>query len=87
MKSEQMIHCGEMPNRRESSSGFQQRVDSTRNDEKDQADDILTIKAFRDTWALGVHSYLSYLSERLYLCRELLAYRVIGSGLMKRAYS
>jgi adenine-specific DNA-methyltransferase len=54
-------------------SNFQQRVDSTKNDEKDQADDILTIKAFRDTWALGVHSYLSYLSERLYLCRELLA--------------
>jgi ATP-dependent DNA helicase UvrD/PcrA len=31
------------------------------------------IKAFRDTWALGIHSYLSYLDERLYLCRELLA--------------
>jgi adenine-specific DNA-methyltransferase len=54
-------------------SNFQQRVDSTKNDEKDQADDVLTIKAFRDTWALGVHSYLSYLQERLYLCRELLA--------------
>jgi adenine-specific DNA-methyltransferase len=54
-------------------SNFQQRVDSTRNDAKDQADDVLTIKAFRDTWALGVHSYLSYLEERLYLCRELLA--------------
>ncbi len=54
-------------------SNFQQRVDSTKNDEKDQADDILTIKAFRDTWVLGVHSYLSYLSERLYLCRDLLA--------------
>lgn len=54
-------------------SNFQQRVDSTRNDEKDQADDILTIKAFRDTWSLGIHSYLSYLQERLYLCRELLA--------------
>ncbi len=53
-------------------SNFQQRVDSTKNDEKDQADDVLTIKAFRDTWALGIHSYLSYLQERLYLCRELL---------------
>ena len=53
-------------------SNFQQRVDSTRNDEKDKADDVLTIKAFRDTWSLGIHSYLSYLSERLYLCRELL---------------
>jgi adenine-specific DNA-methyltransferase len=54
-------------------SNFQQRVDSAQNDEKTQADDVLTIRAFRDTWALGVHSYLSYLEERLYLCRELLA--------------
>jgi adenine-specific DNA-methyltransferase len=53
-------------------SNFQQRVDSTTNDEKDTADDVLTIKAFRDTWAMGIHSYLSYLQERLYLCRELL---------------
>ncbi|TSA43918.1 site-specific DNA-methyltransferase, partial [bacterium] len=54
-------------------SNFQQRVDSTNNEEKDQADDVLTIKAFRDTWALGVHSYLSYLEERLYVCREMLS--------------
>ena len=54
-------------------SNFQQKVDSTKNEEKDQADDVLTIKAFRDTWALGVHSYLSYLADRLYLCRGLLA--------------
>ncbi len=54
-------------------SNFQQRVDSTENAEKDNADDVLSIKAFRDTWTLGIHSYLSYLQERLYLCRELLA--------------
>ncbi len=54
-------------------SNFQQRVDSTKNEKKDQADDVLTIKAFRDTWSLGIHSYVSYLQERLYLCRELLA--------------
>lgn len=53
-------------------SNFQQRVDSTKNDDKDLADDVLTIKAFRDTWMLGIHSYLSYLQELLYLCRELL---------------
>src|SRR3990172_1276597 len=53
-------------------SNFQQRVDSTKNEEKDEADDVLTIKAFRDTWALGIHSYLSYLQERLYLCRDFL---------------
>ncbi len=54
-------------------SNFQQRLDSTVNDENDRADDVLVIKAFRDTWALGVHSYLTYLQERLYLCRELLS--------------
>jgi adenine-specific DNA-methyltransferase len=54
-------------------SNFQQRVDSTKNDEKDRADDIITIKAYNDTWVLGIHSYLSYLQERLYLCRELLS--------------
>lgn len=31
-----------------------------------------TIKAFRDTWELGVHSYLTYLSDRLLLAKELL---------------
>jgi adenine-specific DNA-methyltransferase len=31
------------------------------------------IKAYRDTWTLGIHSYLTYLRDRLLLCRELLA--------------
>ncbi len=44
---------------------------------KDGKDEDLTqepemIKAFRDTWELGIHSYLSYLRDRLLLCRELL---------------
>jgi adenine-specific DNA-methyltransferase len=30
------------------------------------------IKAFRDTWELGIHSYLSYLRDRLVATRELL---------------
>lgn len=30
------------------------------------------IRAFRDTWQLGVHSYLSYLRDRLVIGRELL---------------
>lgn len=30
------------------------------------------IRAFRDTWQLGIHSYLSYLRDRLVLARELL---------------
>lgn len=30
------------------------------------------IRAFRDTWKLGIHSYLSYLRDRLVLARDLL---------------
>lgn len=30
------------------------------------------IKAFRDTWELGIHSYLSYLRDRFVVCRDLL---------------
>jgi adenine-specific DNA-methyltransferase len=30
------------------------------------------VKAFRDTWELGLHSYLSYLRDRLSLARDLL---------------
>ena len=31
------------------------------------------IRAFRDTWELGIHSYLTYLRDRLLLARELLS--------------
>ena len=30
------------------------------------------IKAFRDTWKLGIHSYLAYLRDRLMVARDLL---------------
>jgi len=30
------------------------------------------IKAFRDTWELGIHSYLSYLRDRLLIAKQLL---------------
>lgn len=45
---------------------------------KDGKDEDLTqepemIKAFRDTWELGIHSYLSYLRDRVLLARELLS--------------
>lgn len=53
-------------------ANFQQRIDNTRNEEDDGADDVVTVKAFRDTWALGIHTYLTYLRDRLYLSRELL---------------
>src|ERR1017187_2796369 len=31
------------------------------------------IRAFRDTWTLGIHSYLAYLRDRLILARDLLS--------------
>ena len=31
------------------------------------------VKAFRDTWELGIHSYLTYLRDRLVVSRELLS--------------
>ncbi len=47
-------------------------------DVKDRSDADLTqepemIKAFRDTWELGIHSYLTYLRDRLLLAKELLS--------------
>jgi len=30
------------------------------------------IRAYRDTWTLGVHSYLAYLKQRLVVAHELL---------------
>ena len=38
----------------------------------DLAREVEQIKAFRDTWELGIHSYLSYLRDRLIITRELL---------------
>lgn len=39
---------------------------------EDAAREAEQIKAFRDTWELGIHSYLAYLRERLLVARELL---------------
>ncbi|MFP4602883.1 MAG: site-specific DNA-methyltransferase, partial [Halochromatium sp.] len=48
---------------------------TNKRDVKDRSDADLTqepemIKAFRDTWELGIHSYLTYLRDRLLLARE-----------------
>lgn len=39
---------------------------------EDAAREAEQIKAFRDTWELGIHSYLSYLRDRLVVARQLL---------------
>lgn len=56
-------------------SNFQPFVN--KRDVKDRKDEDLTqepetIKAFRDTWELGIHSYLTYLRDRLLLAKSLL---------------
>ena len=40
--------------------------------DEDLSQTVETIKAFRDTWELGIHSYLTYLRDRLFLARQLL---------------
>ncbi|MCB1811997.1 MAG: site-specific DNA-methyltransferase [Candidatus Competibacteraceae bacterium] len=56
------------------SSNWQNEVG--KRDVKDRDDDLTRepemIKAYRDTWTLGVHSYLAYLKQRLLVARELL---------------
>ena len=46
-------------------------------DVKDRRQDLTRepemVKAYRDTWTLGVHSYLAYLRDRLAMARELLS--------------
>ena len=57
--------------------GSNWQVSTRKRDVKDGKTDDVTrqpeqVKAFRDTWELGIHSYLSYLRDRLVTARELL---------------
>ncbi len=57
-------------------SNFQPRIGDT--NVKDRSDEDLTrepemIQAYRDTWELGVHSYLTHMRDRLTVARELMA--------------
>lgn len=57
--------------------GSNWQVSTRKRDVKDGSADDLTrqpeqIKAFRDTWELGIHSYLTYLRDRFVVARELL---------------
>ena len=57
--------------------GSNWQVSTRKRDVKDgKAEDAVRqpeqIKAFRDTWKLGIHSYLAYLRDRLVISRELL---------------
>jgi adenine-specific DNA-methyltransferase len=57
--------------------GSNWQVSTRKRDVKDgKAEDAVRqpeqVKAFRDTWKLGIHSYLAYLRDRLVAARELL---------------
>ena len=58
-------------------SNFQPFVN--RKDVKERDEDLTVepeqIRAFRDTWQLGIHSYLTYLRDRLLLAHDLLSER------------
>src|ERR1019366_5906817 len=56
-------------------SNFQPEIG--KRDVKDKDADLTRepemVKAYRDTWSLGVHSYLAYLRDRLTVARDMLA--------------
>ena len=56
-------------------SNFQPRIGDQRvsDRETDITREPEMVKAYRDTWTLGVHSYLAYIRDRLAIARELLA--------------
>jgi adenine-specific DNA-methyltransferase len=52
---------------------FVRKRDVSHNDDEDMTREPEMVQAYRDTWVLGLHSYLTYLRDRLLLCRDLLA--------------
>ncbi|OPY30741.1 MAG: putative methyltransferase [Methanomassiliicoccales archaeon PtaU1.Bin030] len=57
--------------------GSNWQVSTRKRDVKDGKNDDTTrqpeqVKAFRDTWKLGINSYLAYLRDRFVVCRDLL---------------
>ncbi|HZT69928.1 MAG TPA: site-specific DNA-methyltransferase [Terriglobia bacterium] len=51
---------------------FIRKRDVKHNDDADLTREPEMVQAYRDTWELGLHSYLTYLRDRFLLCRELL---------------
>ena len=52
---------------------FVRKRDVKHNDDDHMTYEPEMVQAYRDTWELGLHSYLTYMRDRLFLCRELLA--------------
>ena len=51
---------------------FVRKRDVTHGDDEHMVREPEMVQAYRDTWELGVHSFLTYLRDRLLLARELL---------------
>lgn len=51
---------------------FVRKRDVKHNDDSDLTREPEMVQAYRDTWELGLHSYLTYLRDRLLVARELL---------------
>ncbi|MBI1849293.1 MAG: site-specific DNA-methyltransferase [Planctomycetes bacterium] len=51
---------------------FVRKRDVKHNDDEDMTREPEMVKAYRDTWELGLHSYLTYMRDRLLLARDLL---------------
>ena len=52
---------------------FVRKRDVKNNDDSDMTREPEMVKAYRDTWELGLHSYLTYLRDRFLVARDLLA--------------
>jgi adenine-specific DNA-methyltransferase len=52
---------------------FVRKRDVSHNDDEDFTREPEMVQAYRDTWKIGLHSYLTWLRDRLLLCRDLLA--------------
>ncbi|NLW50319.1 MAG: site-specific DNA-methyltransferase [Candidatus Brocadiaceae bacterium] len=51
---------------------FVRRTEVRHNDDDDVTREPEMVQAYRDTWELGIHSYLTYMRDRLLVSRELL---------------
>ena len=51
---------------------FVRKRDVKHNEDDDMTREPEMVKAYRDTWELGLHSYLTYMRDRLLIARELL---------------
>ncbi len=52
---------------------FVRKRDVRHNDDEHMTYEPEMVQAYRDTWELGLHSWLTYMRDRLYMARELLS--------------